>query len=90
MAWLEGLREGVRLVGLGFEATHQAGVPRVRMLSQLPREVPVRMAGDHWQQKYANGGKPPTGLCQAKCTTLRREHLDDGNEGLILQGMKAG
>jgi hypothetical protein len=59
------------------------------MLSQLQREVPVRMAEDHWQQKHANGGMPPKGPCQAKHTTSRRELLDDGNERVILKGMKA-
>jgi hypothetical protein len=52
---LEGPLEAVdSLVGWSSKAIHRACIPRVKMLGQPPREVPFRMARDHWWWKHTD------------------------------------
>jgi hypothetical protein len=62
----------------------------MRMLDQLQKEVPVRMAGDHQWWKRISGDTPSRGPWKIECTAPRREPLHDAHMGLILQGVKAG
>jgi hypothetical protein len=73
----------VSLARPGSKAAHYAGVCRVWTLVEPLGEVPVRIAEDRQWSKHTRGP------CQVECTTLRREQLDDGSVGPILQGVKA-
>lgn len=59
------------------------------MLVQPWREVPVRIAGDHWHWEHTSRGMPARGLWWVERTALRREQLDNSSSRLNLQGMKA-
>jgi hypothetical protein len=87
MTGLESPLEAVdSLVGWSSKAIHKAGVPRVRMRGQPPREVPLRMAGDHWWWKHTE--VCPWGSWWGECASVRRGQLDDGIVGLVLQIVK--
>lgn len=56
------------------------------MLGQPPREVLIRMAGDHLWRKHTE--VCPRGSWWAECASLSREQLADGIVELILHVVK--
>jgi hypothetical protein len=77
------------LAGPCLRVAHQAGSCSVRIPVQPWREVPVKMARNHWSQKHTMRGAPPAGPWQVKCTAPRMEQLDNKNARLNLQRVKA-
>jgi hypothetical protein len=88
MAWLEDpLEVADSTASPGSKATQGAGVSRLTMLGQPPRELPGRMAGDHLQWKDTNRSTLSRMSCQEGHTSLRWSKHDGGTE-LILRWMK--